>query len=275
LFSQHLWLPLQYLPSLTIELTLGQYSDAFAPLYRAPGAAGPPAARSQLWSLSDARVYCDLCTLDSSLQSSYAAHMQSGKQLAIAISSFVTQTQRAEGTDQTIVLARSFTRLKGVFVNWFRANDATGLKNITNNMYHHHGPGPYLHARDNLQCQMQLGSRRFPEFPIDSLAEYYHRLRLSIGAHFGDVPISILPRSFRDNAFMVGFDLEKAATGPAGGVSFTGISSRNGELLTITYKNFGEVNADPALATVPTQSFVFLNFDSIISLTQDGISVSE
>jgi hypothetical protein len=36
LFSQSLWLPLSYLPSLTIELTIGQYSDAFAPVYRAP-----------------------------------------------------------------------------------------------------------------------------------------------------------------------------------------------------------------------------------------------
>jgi hypothetical protein len=244
-------------------------------MYRAPGAVGAQAARSQLWSLSDARLYCDLATLDSSLQSSYAQHQSSGKSLVIAISTFATQTQRAEGADQTVVLARSFTRLKGVFVNFFKEIDPTGLKNISNNMYHHHGPGAYNHARDNLQAGMQLGSRRYPEFPIDCLAEFYHRLRLSVGAHFGDVPISVLGRSFRDTSFMIGFDLEKAATGPAGGVSFSGVSSRNGELLTVSWKNFGVPNADPALSTVPTQSWVSLNYDCLLSLSQDGLQVSE
>ncbi len=275
LFSQHLWLPLSCMPSLTIELELGGYPDAFAPFFLAPGAAGAAAARSQLWSLSDARLHCDLCTLDSSLQSSYAQHLSQGKSLTLAISSFVTQTQRAEGANQTIVLARSFTRLKGIFINFFRANDATGLKNISNSQYCSHGPGAYVHARDAIELQTQIGSRKFPEYPITSLSEFYYRLRLSIGAHFGDVPISITPRSFRNTHFIAAFDFEKAATGPAGGVSFTGISTRNGELLTVDFKNFGVPNAVAANNTVPTQSFVSLNFDAIIELSADGVSISE
>ncbi len=133
------------------------------------------------------------------------------------------------------MLARSFTRLKGIFINWFRANDATGLKNISNSMYCSHGPGAYAHERDSIELQTQIGSRKFPEYPVTSLSEFYYRLRLSIGAHFGDVPISILPREYRDNKFLVGFDFEKAATGPAGGVSFSGISTRNGALLVVDY----------------------------------------
>jgi len=114
LFSQHLWLPLPYLP-ITIELELADFSAAFAPAYLAPGALAPAVQMSQQWSLSDARVYCDMCQLDASLQSSYAAHLASGKSLPLAFSSFVTQTQKSEGPSQTLVLARSFTRLKGDF----------------------------------------------------------------------------------------------------------------------------------------------------------------
>mgnify|MGYP002809500649 CR=1 FL=1 len=277
IFSQALWLPLSYLPSFTIELELGGYADAFAPTYLAPGAAAGAvaAARSQLWSLSDARLHCDICQLDSALQSSYAAHCASGKTLPLAISSFVTQTQRVDGPNQTIVLARSFTRLKGIFVTWFRANDATGLKNINTYMYHPHGAGAYVHAHDSIELQTQIGSKKFPEYAVTSLAEFYYRLRFSIGAHFGDVPISITPRAFRNTHFVARFDFEKAASGPAGGVSFTGISSRGGELLTIEYKGFGVPNADPAVSTVPTQSFVSLNYDCIIELSQDGVSISE
>ena len=46
-------------------------------------------------------------------------------------------------------------------------------------------------------------------------------------------------------------------------MSFSGISSRGGVLLTIDYKGFGVANADAALETTPTQSFITLNFDCI------------
>jgi len=273
LFSQHLWLPLPYLP-ITIELELADFADPFAPNYQAPGAANA-VQMSQLWSISDARVYCDMCQLDASLQSSYASHLASGKSLPLAFSSFVTQTQRSEGAAQTLVLARSFTRLKGIFATWFRANDASGLRNKTNYLYHHHGPGAYNHAADSVEVQMQLGAKKYPEYPMNSLAEFYYRLRLAVGAHFGDVPINILPQEFRSAKFMVAVDLEKAASGPAGGVSFSGISSRGGELLTIDYKGFGVPDADAAVSTTPTQSFIHLNFDAICEIRIDGCSVSD
>jgi hypothetical protein len=170
------------------------------------------------------------------------------------------------------VLARSFTRLKGIFVTWFRENDATGLKNITNNLYHPHGAGAYNMLRDTVEVQIQIGARKFPEYPITCLAEAFYRLRLAIGAHFGDVPISVLPHEFRTNKFIIGCDFEKAASGPAGGVAFSGISSRGGELLTIEYKNMG---ATLPVDTTPTQSFVSLNFDAIVEIGDTNISVSD
>jgi len=273
LFSQHLWLPLPYLP-ITIEAELCDFGDSFAPTYQAPGAAAA-VQQSQLWSISDARMYCDMAQLDASLQSSYASFLSSGRSLPLAFSSFVTQTQRSEGAAQTLVLARSFTRLKGIFVTWFRGNDASGLRNKTNYLYHHHGPGAYNHAADSLEVQMQLGAKKYPEYPMNSLAEFYYRLRLSVGAHFGDVPISVLPQEFRSSKFVVGIDLEKAASGPAGGVSFSGISSRGGELLTVDFKGFGVPDVDPAVATTPTQSFIHLNFDAILEIRIDGCSVSD
>ncbi len=275
LLNQHLWIPLPYLP-LTIECEIGDASQAFAPLYRAPGVAATVAATamSQDWVIFDARLYCDMCTLDASLQSSYASHLQNNS-LPIAFSSFVTQTQRSEGAAQTLVLARSFTRLKGIFVTFFRANDPTGLKNISNFQYHHHGAGAYNHAADGLEVQMQIGAKKYPEYPMSCLAEFYYRLRLAVGAHFGDVPINVLPHEFRSSKFMIAVDTEKAASGPAGGVSFSGVSTRGGELLTIDYKGFGAPHADAALSTVPTQSFISLNFDCVVDITASGCSISD
>jgi hypothetical protein len=233
----------------------------------------PAQATSQAWSLSDARLYCDLATLDTGLQSNYAAHLSSGKSLSLAYSSFVTQTQRAEGTSQTLVLARSFTRLKGVFCTWFRTNDLTGTKNHINSMWGPHQDAAYNPAQDTLEVQCQIGSRKYPETAINSLAEFYYRLRLSIGSHFGDCGISILPPAFRSHQFILGIDFEKAATGPAGGVAFSGISTRGGELLTLDYKGFGVTNG--AQSTTPIQSFLTCNYDAIMELSQDNVSVSD
>jgi len=280
ILSQHLWIPLAYCP-LTIELEVADVNSPFAPTYLAPGAIGvggaaPVAAvMSQNWSLSDVRFYGDMCELDAGLQSSYASHLSSGRTLPLAFYSFVTQTQRAEGPSQTLVLARSFTRLKGIFVTWFRANDPSGLKNHTNYLYHPHGPGAYVRARDNVEVQIQIGARKFPEYPTTGLAEAFYRLRLAIGAHFGDVPIAVLPQEFRSSKFIIGCDFEKAASGPGGGVAFSGISSRGGELLTIEYKGFGVPDPDPNVSTTPTQSFVSLNFDAILEIGADSISVSD
>jgi hypothetical protein len=188
----------------------------------------------------------------------------------LAYSSFVTQTQRAEGPTQTLVLARSFTRLKGVFCTWFRANDLTGTRNQINNMWGPHQNLAYTPAQDTLEVQCQIGSRKYPETAINSLAEFYYRLKLSIGSHFGDCGISILPPNFRRDQFILGIDFEKAATGPAGGVAFSGISTRGGELLTLDYKGFGVANV-----STPLQSFLTCNYDAIMELSNDNVSVSD
>ena len=268
LFSQEKWLPTMYCP-ITIEIELGGAEEAFA--YPNVTINGSTQACSKTWNLSDVRLYADMCTLDSALQNSYAAHMSSGKHLPLAFSSFVCQTQKAEGANQTIVLARGFTRLKGIFVNWFKAADASGLKKAINFMYHPHASSvSYDQAKDNLEVQVQIGSKKFPEYPVNSLSEFYYRLRLALGAHFGDAAISVTPHEFRSRKFMVAFDMEKAATGPGGGVSFTGISTRGGELLTVDYKNFGVFSETAANDTTAKQSFVFLNYDALLNIRGDG-----
>jgi len=37
---------------------------------------------------------------------------------------------------------------------------------------------------------------------MSSLTELFYRLRLRVGAHFGDVPINVLPQAFGSSKFM-------------------------------------------------------------------------
>ena len=80
--------------------------------------------------------------------------------------------------------------------------------------------------------------------------------------------MDISTKQFRTNKFILAFDLERAATGSGGGVSFSGISTRGGELLTVQIKN-AKLNTTDA----PTQTFVHLHYDAIPEIRADSCVV--
>ena len=103
---------------------------------------------------------------------------------------------------------------------------------------------------------------------MTSLAEAFYRLRLALGKVSGDETMTITGQQFRNYRFILAIDTEKAATGLGGGVSFSGISTRGGELLTADFKGVG-ANAGEA----PTQSYVHLHYDALVNLRIDGCEV--
>ena len=117
LFSQGNCIPLKHAP-LVIELELvGNATDC---LNTGDNGGSSPVVNSTSWVIEQPQIKCDIVTLDSELQNSYAAHLLSGKSLPIHFSSYATNVQQAQGKDNSIPIARSFTRLKSVFVSMFR-----------------------------------------------------------------------------------------------------------------------------------------------------------
>ena len=70
------------------------------------------------------------------------------------------------------------------------------------------GPIEYDHSKE-LEFQMQIGSKMFPEYPIRSMAEIYYQLRKALGIHSTNAQMNILHRYYRDHKFVIGFDTEK------------------------------------------------------------------
>ena len=69
--------------------------------------------------------------------------------------------------------------------------------------------GGYDYAKE-LQWQLQIGSKMFPEYPARSLAETFYQLKKSLGIHgsaFHSVAIS--PIQYRNNHFIIGVDTEE------------------------------------------------------------------
>jgi hypothetical protein len=127
-----------------------------------------------------------------------------------------------------------------------------------------------------VEMQMQVGAKLFPEIPIKSGAEAYYHLRKSLGSHKpnSQYAVNILDREYRSHKFIVAFDTEKQTN-----AGFSGLNTRAGDLITIKCSNLHHVsNADngaPMPDTVPEFMHTTLEYDAILTISDSGVSVLE
>lgn len=257
LFNQDKLLPLRYCP-LQIELEL--VSDG----YEAVNSAGD---YSSNWNISDVQIKCDLLTLDNALDNEYAEHLLSGKSLPINFASFNhTVHQSGGGKNFSVNVARALTRIKSVFVTLYRSEVAPealrpALKEA-NYFYHpadQHANHEYF-IEDEHQFWIQVGSKLFPEYPINSVTEALYQLRKTVG-----VPFNMIGRWYRTSKYILGVDMEKVS-----GAGFTGLNTKAGDLITLNFRDcdFGGSN-------VPDKVFCVIHYDSVLQINDSGVNVLE
>ena len=176
ILNQPKYIPLSYCP-LTLDLeVVTNPTDA---IIGRDGTTFTDANTSIKWSIKDVRVVCDAVTLDSGLQNDYAQHVLSGKSLPINYGTYITQFQTITSADFAVNISRFATRLKSVFINFDDVHiDTTANQVVHRNMNTFVHPmkgigyaiGDYEYDEE-LQLQLQIGSKMFPEYPIRSFAE--------------------------------------------------------------------------------------------------------
>ena len=117
IIRQSKYFPIRYKP-LTIQLTL--VDEPTLPIKGKSTARTPNIAAnsSYTWSIQNAMVKCDLITLDSGFNESYAKLLEEGKKLTITYNTIISQIQSIAGqTNIQISLTRSLTRLESVFMS--------------------------------------------------------------------------------------------------------------------------------------------------------------
>jgi len=148
-------------------------------------------------------------------------------------------------------------------------------------------PRGYLQAAEiqgyyeyNPKCevsyQVQLGSRVFPIMEVKTSQEAFYELLKTVGSHelSSTYALDILPREYRSWKFIMGVSFENAP-----GSSFSGVSTRNGDLLTIKLKGCRHVNAAPFAGfdalpySEPEYIYVVLEADMVMSVSDVGIQV--
>jgi len=251
LLSQEKYLPIRYAP---IQIELELVSNGADVMFEAS------THLSTSFKLENVQLKVDLVSLDSSLDNEYSAHLLSGKALPIHFSTFTCASQVITSLNTTVNVSRALTRLKGVFVTLSKSSSQE-----VDNFYHPMG-GNYVYEKE-LEFEMQIGSKKFPEYPIRSVSEAFYQLRKALGYHDVNAQMDISGPEFRSNKFVVAIDTEKVL-----GSSFSGYNSKSGDLLTLKLKPTGDATLE-ALTT--TKLHYCLHFDSILNIHDGGIEILE
>ena len=171
LLNQSKMLPIRYCP-IEIELEL-------------VNAAIDAVGGATSWTISDVQCKCDLVTLDNGLENSYSEHVLSGKALPINYSTYISQSQVVPDMNINVNISRAVTRLKSIFMSMEgpNATAATAAKLKTfNNFWHPNSVGAGVYnAGKEVELQVQVRSKLYPEYPIRSSAETFSQLRKSDG----------------------------------------------------------------------------------------------
>ena len=207
IFSQYKYLPLKYMGNLTIELELvtnatdciinpNDFDESDTALsadirnrftVAVAGDVGKATNTSIDWEISNPRVICDVCTLDNKLNNEYVKHLLEGKGLPITYTTYITQSQNIKGSTDNISVPviRSVSKLVASFVTFYKSGDPSfGYEYADKEFcrfYHPHqahnplDSGIYEKNLD-LEFQIQLGSKLYPEYPCNSITQCFYHL---------------------------------------------------------------------------------------------------
>ena len=135
------------------------------------------------WSIENICVKVDCCTLDNQLNNEYTSHLLAGKALPIKYSTIISQQSTISRNNVAVQVSRAVSRLQKCFITLFKpystqeAWDKQAIK-----FYHPMGEGNegFFDPDYELEFQIQLGSKLYPEYPVKSVSEAFCLLKQTL-----------------------------------------------------------------------------------------------
>jgi hypothetical protein len=265
LLRQDKYLPIRYAP---IQFEFELVNDPLEAVY-GTGTGQLVGSLSANFTISDVQLKCDLVELDNTLDNEYTQYLMQGKSLPIHFTALSHGSQIFTKIKTDVKVSRSLTRLKSVFLSMIALPTTRACaKGVPNDFWHPMAAGDYNYANE-LQLQIQIGSKLYPEYPIRSLAEAFYQLRKTLGLHFGNEAMAIQPRYYRKDSFIASVDLEKVLAS-----SFTGLNTMDGQMLTIRMAS-SNASTIPLPPSTTCSLYYTLVYDSILNVNLSGIEVLE
>ena len=231
------------------------------------------AVTSQLWEIENCQIKADVLTLDNSLENSYAEHIMSGKSLPINFNTFITSNQAVSGTNFSLSVSRAVTRLKGLFITFYKNSHTDTHEPFNKEWAAGYHPmqgedGLSYNSAEELEYQIQLGAKLYPEYPVRSVAEAFAQLRKTVGLNYGHHAIDLTAAQYAHHRFIIGVDMEKISE-----MGFTGENTMNGQLMVIKVKAVNTGAGGLGENLMPNQINLFLNSDQIMEIKDVGVTV--
>ena len=281
ILSQSKYLPLRYC-NLVFELEL--VGDNTIPFVLNTVAPFTSTNTSNSWKIQNVQLKVDVCTLDNQLDNQYTEVLLSGKSLPINYSTYISQFQSIlSGTNGQqkvrINISRSLSRLKSVFVTLDKADTSTqsAVYKEFNNFYSpmmplnngdgtaHNNPIIGSASAVELEFQIQLADKLYPEYPIRSSAEGFYQLRKTLGIQSSALhSFNVSAQEYKRRKFILGIDTENILS-----ASFSGKNTKNGEMLNIRFDN----GAGTQLTNYAHSMYVVLHSDNIMEISDSGVRV--
>ena len=293
------YLPLRFAP-LELEFTIA--SDGNEPIVVPQGNGTTQTDRngyyfqdgntSTSWEINNVIVRADVITLDNTVDNNITKHLLEGQSLKLIVPQYhtITQTFNTGGGEINMNIVKSASKLTNAFITLYRTprgGEIYANYLVDNYIYKrwNYFYNPMINGQINdggdpenipaqagkgfadssraLSYQLQIASKKYPEFEVSSLSEAFYFLRRTL--HFMNAEqnsVNISYRQFRENKFVMAFDFQKMNE-----VSLTGTNTRMGSLIVFRVKG-----TEGTLAETEQIQEVFVNLvsESILELTESG-----
>ena len=129
-----------------------------------------------------------------------------------------------------------------------------------------HPSGDYLVQRQDkeMEFQIQIGSKCYPEMPIRSVQEAFSQLTKCLGINSAFHGVDIIPQEYRSHVFIIVIDLEKIVE-----AGFTGINTKAGDLMVVKVKQ----NSGITQENICNKMYITLHSDNILNIRDTGCEV--
>lgn len=284
IFEQNKMIPLRYMP-ITIELELvSASSEPILSLYSDPITGDLNATIDDFtgiltpgdiqWSIENVEAKCDMLTLDNALDNAFAEHLLGGGFLPINYNTFISQMQTVNGQKLGVNVSRAVSRLKSIFVSLQKDFPGyAGAKNwntFWSPMCPENRDGTLTHVEEGeFKFYVQIGSKMFPEYPIQSHSEAYYQLKKTLGIQSSNVhSFDITSREYRENKMILAVDTEKVLE-----AGWTGLDTRAGDLIRVVFEY---KDSAATLATRLANSMhIVLHSDQVVEVRNTGVQVMD
>ena len=132
--------------------------------------------------------------------------------------------------------------------------------------------GKYKHnPTQELEFQIQVGSKLFPEYPVRSISECFSILKQTLNIpDFHMHSIGIDYKSYISNKFVFAMSFEKVPES-----SWTGLATKSGEQVLVKVSNADASFQGGTSGDIASQMFITLQSENVMEIRDTGVTIME